>query len=300
MYTIKQAAARAGVSVPLLRAWERRYGVVHPERTASGYRLYDEGAISRLAAMRRLLDGGWSASNAAASVREMGDEEVRSLAQPPDADSAAAAGERAGDGLIGRFAEAAGKLDLAEIEQALDQAFSRGSFEHVASVYLLPMMVAVGDAWPSGQIDIAGEHAASHAMLRRLAAAFEASGRSLADDRPVLVGLPPGARHELGALTFAVALRRAGLAVTYLGQDLPADDWVEAARMTRARAAVIGVVTAADLRPARRVAAALRDAQPDLVIAVGGRAAGSATTGGLLHLPDDLVAAVDLLRGALT
>ena len=39
MYTIKQAAARSGVGVSLLRAWERRYGVVHPVRTPSGYRL---------------------------------------------------------------------------------------------------------------------------------------------------------------------------------------------------------------------------------------------------------------------
>ncbi|MBE3074340.1 MAG: MerR family DNA-binding transcriptional regulator, partial [Actinobacteria bacterium] len=41
MYTIKEASARSGVGAPLIRAWERRYGVVTPTRTASGYRLYD-------------------------------------------------------------------------------------------------------------------------------------------------------------------------------------------------------------------------------------------------------------------
>ena len=46
MYKIKEAAARSGVSVPLLRAWERRYGIVSPTRTASGYRLYDEDALA--------------------------------------------------------------------------------------------------------------------------------------------------------------------------------------------------------------------------------------------------------------
>jgi MerR family transcriptional regulator, light-induced transcriptional regulator len=45
----------------------------------------------------------------------------------------------------------------------------------------------------------------------------------------VLVGLPPGSRHELGALAFATAARRAGLAVLYLGRDLRIDDWVRAA-----------------------------------------------------------------------
>ena len=58
MYTIKQAAARSGVGIPLLRAWERRYGIVHPVRTASRYRLYDDESIARLRAMRRLVETG--------------------------------------------------------------------------------------------------------------------------------------------------------------------------------------------------------------------------------------------------
>ena len=40
MYTIKRAAELTGISVATLRAWERRYGVVHPQRSDGGYRLY--------------------------------------------------------------------------------------------------------------------------------------------------------------------------------------------------------------------------------------------------------------------
>ena len=65
MYTIKQASARSGVSVPLLRAWERRYRIVEPARTAAGYRLYDDEALDRIRTMRRLVDAGWSPSTAA-------------------------------------------------------------------------------------------------------------------------------------------------------------------------------------------------------------------------------------------
>ena len=68
MYTIRQAAARSGVGESLLRAWERRYGVVHPSRTASGYRLYDDAASARLRAMRALVKAGWAASQAAEAV----------------------------------------------------------------------------------------------------------------------------------------------------------------------------------------------------------------------------------------
>lgn len=298
MYTIKQAAARAGVSVPLLRAWERRYGVVTPERTASRYRLYDEEDISRLRAMRRLLDDGWGASAAAASVKGMTPEEARALAgREPAAEVEADAS--VATRLIDSFVDAARRLDAVALETTLDQAWAGGSFEHVADSYLLPMMVAVGDAWHDGSLDVASEHAASHAMLRRLSAAFEAAGRPLPEERPILVGMPPGARHDLGALAFAIAARRAGLPVVYLGPDLPAADWVEAAATTGARAAVIGAVATGDVEPARRVASALRSAYGDLVVAFGGRPAAGRSAEGVTQLPRGLVAAVDALREAL-
>ncbi|MDH4334435.1 MAG: MerR family transcriptional regulator [Chloroflexota bacterium] len=302
MYTIKQAAARAAVSVPLLRAWERRYQIVEPERTAAGYRLYDETAISRLLAMRQLIDDGWGPSAAAASIRGMTDEAVQGLieehppAQDPTPGPLAAA---AADELVARFVAAAEAVDQVGVEAVLDEAFARGSFEQVAQTSLMPMMVALGVAWQAGKLDIAAEHAASHAMLRRLARAFDAAGRPIAGDRPVLVGLPPGARHELGALAFAAVARRAGLPVVYLGVDLPTADWVEAVRASAARAAVIGVISPADADAADRVADALRGSQPGLVVAFGGSAAPFAAATGVLRLPENLLAAVDLLRARL-
>ena len=73
MFTIKQAAARTGLSVPIIRVWERRYGVVQPSRTPAGYRLYDDESIARLVAMRRLVaEEGWKPSQAAQRVLEPG------------------------------------------------------------------------------------------------------------------------------------------------------------------------------------------------------------------------------------
>ena len=70
MYTIKQAAIRTGLAIPTIRAWERRYGVIDPARTASGYRLYDDEAIERLVAMRQLVEvDGVRPSQAADQVR---------------------------------------------------------------------------------------------------------------------------------------------------------------------------------------------------------------------------------------
>ena len=303
MYTIKEAAARTGISVQLVRAWERRYGVVEPTRTGSGYRLYDERAIGRLRAMRRLVAEGWAPSTAAARVREMDDDEVRAVADraEPAGFSKADAGPSAARELTEGFIEAAAALDERRVEHVLDEMFASGSFEQVTSGLVMPTLVALGDAWASGVLDVAAEHAAAGAIDRRLGTAFMAAGVP-ADADIVLVGLPPGARHDLGALAFATAARRTGLGVRHLGADLPVVDWVEAVRRTHARAVVVGVVVSRDVKPAIAVARAIRSDHPDVLIAFGGRAATGVPVDDLepaIVLPPELTEAVAALRARL-
>lgn len=302
MYTIKEASARSGVGIPLLRAWERRYGVVEPTRTASGYRLYDDVAIDRLRAMRHLIEGGWSAQQAAARVRETPDGELSGLAPEvpePVAPAREAAEPPASDAVVARLVDAARRIDADALEAALDEAFAVARFETAVDRIVMPALRAVGEGWERGAISVAGEHAASQAVLRRLAMAYEAAGDAAAE-RPILVGLGPGSRHEIGAFAFAIAARRAGLPILYLGPDLPAADWSSAAIDRNARAAVIGVPTRADVGRTRPVLDALRTARPDLLLAVGGeQAARAADEGDVLELPDRLADSIATLRTAL-
>jgi DNA-binding transcriptional MerR regulator/methylmalonyl-CoA mutase cobalamin-binding subunit len=305
MYTIRQAALRSGVSIPLLRAWERRYGIVEPARTASGYRLYDEQSLDRLRAMRRLVEDGWTPSMAAAHLRDEGDEVVRAILQPAGGttpDEATATGSDPAPTLTQAFVDAASTMNEARLEAVLDEMFARGSFEQVAQALVMPAVAALGDAWADGRATVAAEHSAASAVARRLGAAFLAAGRPSVEERVVLVGLPPASHHELGALAFATALRRTGTAVRYLGADLPVPDWIEAATKTRAQAAVIGVVTPRDAASAARVAGELHIAHPRLLLAFGGRAAGRVRMSpavDVLRLPDEITEAVEALRSAL-
>ena len=294
MYTIKEAAQRTGVSVALLRAWERRYGIVAPVRTDAGYRLYDEIAIARIRAMRSLVADGWSPRQAAERV----------ASTPAAIEPAHPRGlpRRDGGGVgdeAGRLVAAAARIDGPAIEAALDEIFAMGTFERVLDGHLYPALVSLGEAWARGEVDVAGEHAASAAALRRLGMAFEAAGYAGDGSAPVLVGLPPGARHELPALGFATALRRAGIGATYLGPDVPLPSWVTAVEGTRARAAVIGVGMTEDIPGAASVIAGLRERHPDLTIAVGGRHGAELLDGSIVLLPDPIVDAVSVLRGVL-
>jgi methanogenic corrinoid protein MtbC1 len=293
LFTIKQAAKLTGVPEATLRTWERRYSVVSPTRTDAGYRLYGTDSIAVLAAMRKLVDAGWSPAAAAQAVRD-GTVPTTGPAVPPLQDGLR---HRPGDGnaasWMEQFLTAAARMDLAGIEESLDGGFSLGTFEHVVDAWFFPTLVALGEGWARGEIDVAGEHMASHAALRRLSASFDAAG-SRARGPAVVVGLPPGSHHELGALAFATAIRRRGLDVLYLGANVPATSWEAAVLGHSARAAVMSVVTPADRPNAILTAAQLKALHPELLVATGG------ASGGHLHneaetLPDSIAAAAERL-----
>src|SRR3954452_12264986 len=67
---IGELARRSGVSADLLRAWERRYGLLTPTRTAGGYRLYSADDETRVRSMRAHIAQGLSAAEAARLVRD--------------------------------------------------------------------------------------------------------------------------------------------------------------------------------------------------------------------------------------
>ncbi len=275
MYTIKQAAIRSGVGVSLLRAWERRYGVVNPARTAGGYRLYDDVAIARLRAMRELVDAGWAASQAAETVIKAPDAEIAAIRAAPGLPAAPDS-----EALV----VAAAAYDAAGLERALDDMFARGSYESVIDDVVLRALAAVGDAWAEARIDVACEHLASAAVHRRLAALFDQGGFAGAG-RSVLVGLPPGSRHEIGLLAFAIALRRRRANVLYLGADVPIASWIPATANTRVEVAVVGVPMSADIPAARQVVDALARVRPELLALLGGPAATKAGSGDMRVLP---------------
>jgi DNA-binding transcriptional MerR regulator/methylmalonyl-CoA mutase cobalamin-binding subunit len=284
MYSIKQASIRSGVSVPLIRAWERRYGVVSPKRTPSGYRLYDDRAIATLARVRELTESGWTASEASRAVIE-GEVAVPSpRPQPATVINSAEAHAEATD-LITRFVDSAAAMDIAATGAVLDEIFARGSYEAIVDDLLMPALIALGSAWSDGNLDVAAEHAASAAIHRRLSALYEAA--ATVDDPLVVVGLPPGSRHELGALSFAVALRRRGVGVLYLGPDVPVASWVHVIEQNRARVAVMSVVQDVDRGSALDVANALRDIGGSPALAVGGGSSdwAGAEEAGMVVLP---------------
>lgn len=264
MYTIKHAAQRVGITTATLRAWERRYGVIAPHRSESGYRLYGDHDVAVLRSMKQLVDQGWSAALAAA-------EAIRLDRAQPAHEIAAAPGDGASSSsdLAERLTTAASALDTTDLAATLDQVFALGGFETVMTDHVFPALEELGDAWADGRVSVAGEHLASNAVMRRLALAYEAAAAHGHGPR-IALGTAPNTRHEIGLFAFAVAARRHGMDTDYLGADLPIDDWLGVVDDPALAAAVLVIPTTADIIASAAVITALHDHRPDLLVAVGG------------------------------
>ena len=261
MYTVRWVSERLGLAPATLRAWEQRYGIVHPTRSEGGYRLYDDNDLDTLQAMADLVAAGMQPAQAA--------EQIRSGRSVPSRETTRTADSPAGLPDPAALIAASRSYDSRALEDILDAAFSAAGFEYVIDEWLMAALVPVGQAWVAGHLDIAQEHFISAAVMRRLTAAFAAAGHARGG-RHVITGLAPGATHEIATLAFATMLRRAGLRVTYLGPDLPGASWVQAVGTVHPDAVVIGAPRTRDTAAATDIVQALREAAPHVAVYIGG------------------------------
>lgn len=267
MYTVKHAAALTGIRPDTLRMWERRYGVVTPSRSAGGYRLYDDAAVARLSAMRALVEAGWSPRRAALQVASGTTLGRHDRPTDDQADPGTVRPEQTDD--VDVLRRLASEFDTTGLARVLDAKFADGDLEALADAWLMPALYDLGEGWLQGEVSVAAEHAVTSSVQRRLAAALDAAAP--APGAPsVLVGLARASRHELGVLTFAVLLARAGLDVVYLGGDLPPDSWVVAVRAREPAAVVLGVPRQEDAPLVRDTATAVMAARPGMPLLLGG------------------------------
>ena len=157
MYTIQEASKRSGVGVSLIRAWERRYGLVAPTRTAAGYRLYDDEAVDRLRRVRRLIGSGWRASEATRAV--LADED-HAITPAPAATEGPEPGRAEVLGAAGRIGYREVRLDTLPEMAAAIALYERAGFVRTAAYYETPVEGTVFFARAIGPGGKAGQTAA--------------------------------------------------------------------------------------------------------------------------------------------
>ncbi len=247
LYRIGTVARMTGFSTAVLRAWERRFGLLEPVRGAGGHRLYTPDDLRVLERVRELLDEGRSIGEIAPVGRERLLEE-RSRGASADAAPVARVPRSAQrpvawlESCRDEIVDAAIAVDGDRIEHALDEVFAGVPPEIVLSNVIEPAAREIGDAWMEDRCSVAGEHLASGIFVKRLHALVHARNATTGTGAArVVCACFPDEGHELGALSVAFHLCRLGLHVTYLGARLPFEDLEVALRKVEPSGAYISV-----------------------------------------------------------
>jgi MerR family transcriptional regulator, light-induced transcriptional regulator len=254
---IGELSARVGESPTLLRAWERRYGLLSPVRSAGGFRLYGAEDERRVRAMQALLAGGVSARQAAEAVLSTS---VEGAPPSPVAVGGAIEDTRS------RLTQTLGQFDDVGANAVLDRLLANWGVATVISEVIVPYLVDLGERWADGSATIAEEHFATSVIRGRLLGL--ARGWDGGSGPRALLACPSGELHDLGLICFGIALRGYGWRITFLGADTPQATLIETAAHLTPNVIVLAATKSSRLRA---LASGARGAM--VPIAIAGRGA---------------------------
>jgi methanogenic corrinoid protein MtbC1 len=242
------------LSPHLIRAWERRYETIQPERTDGNQRLYCEEDIERLMLLKMATEAG----HPIRTVAKLPVDELRGLVSDLNTGDRSMMGtpgttpsptapksSRTGPELVESALHAITAMDAATLESVLEEAVLSLGQVAVLSHVIGPLVQRVGDGWQAGTLKVGHEHLASAVIRTFLANA--ARPFAVHASAPMLVATTPsGQVHEIGAALVAAAAANKGWRITYLGPSLPAEEIASAALQSHARAVALSLVHPAD------------------------------------------------------
>lgn len=291
LYPISAVAELTGINPITLRAWERRYDLVKPNRSDSGRRLYSLADVQKIKAVKQYLDQGLPIRRAIAILE-------KDLELPAEIASASDVWQK----YLQMLETAIKKFD----EQALDEAYHEITSLHpidmVTQNLILPLLEKLGDQWDTEEGRVAEEHFFSTYLRNKIGARFHNQSR-LNNGKKVIIGGLPGDFHEFGLLLFALALLNRGMCVLVLGPNLPLSELLHVEKITQPAAIVLAGTYEADINP---LIAKLRvfSTKVDVPVFIGGSIASkyedTLKTSGVHPIGSDIRTGVNKLLNTLS
>ena len=283
---IGELSRRVDVEPALLRAWEKRYGLLKPQRSDGNFRLYSLADVARVWAMKGHLARGLAAAEAAQLA-------LSEEAPIPVGRTSQRAG--AGGGAL-ELRDQLAVFDESAVHETLDRAFALNSLEEVLTGMIIPCLREIGQGWERGEISVAQEHFASTLLRARLLAL--ARGWSAGSGLTAVLACPSGEQHDIGLICFGLILWRQGWRIVYIGQDTPANELPSTMAAVHPDVLVLAALTPGPFEDAVDTVRPL-GSECVLTIAGAGANADLAARLGAVMLESDMMAAAHTV-GAIT
>ena len=279
---IGELSRRVGVTDHALRAWESRYGLLQPVRSAGGFRLYSAADEGRIRQMQAYLAEGLSAAEAARTVlREDGSASTGPVL-PAGPDLAAATVSE----LAAALRQALDAFDEPSAQAVFDRLVSDLSLTAVLRDVVLPYLAELGERWERGTASIAQEHFATNIVRGRLAGL--ARGWGGGHGPRAVLACPPGEQHDMALMIFGIVLNRNGWSVDYFGVNTPVGELERAVDATHPDLVVLAATVPEPLESLRPGLAGLARRAP-LALAGAGATAQLASAVGARLMTGDVV-----------
>jgi methanogenic corrinoid protein MtbC1 len=246
IYSIKAVAHLAGITEPTLRAWEKRYSILTPQRTDSGHRRYTKRDIYRIIWLKNRIEEGMSISQASILLKNQPEEaflesveaELKNGRNGVHSLKSSGNGELATNGthrqiqlsevrstsaLTQELLQTFLDFDEHSAEDLMAEALGLYPPETVCVDIIQPVLTEIGELWAKNEVTLANEHFATNICRTRLNAMMD-SLPVIMDGPLILTACAPHEFHEIGVIIANLFLRRHGWRVIYLGQNVPALD----------------------------------------------------------------------------
>lgn len=236
LFPIRVLSEKTSIGTSTLRAWERRYGLLKPQRTPKGHRLYSQADIKHISKILDLLDDGHSLATIAGMLSNKSSQHDITENTSDTTTELSSVWE----GFIQSTLEATSDFNIERIDAIYNEASSLYPVDMVTDRLILPTLTSLGTGWmQKTEGGIAEEHFYSSWLKNKLGARFH-HNYSQAKGARIICACAPGLYHEIGLMLFSLSALTRGYRVLYFGADLPLKELQYIAERSAAKAIVMG------------------------------------------------------------
>ena len=212
VYTIDQLSRISGFNKILIRTWENRYKLFHPQRTKTNIRLYGDECLVRALNTGILRDRGYKISH----ISKLSDQEIKSLVYNSEEIISSNVVE-----YTNRIIEAGITFDEELFTEYVHKAIAEFGLLEVYNTIILPTLERIGILWLTNNIMPSQEHFISELVKQTIVSNISLNNKT-PDSAPTwLVFLPENEHHEIALLLSKYILKENNQKVIYLGQSVP-------------------------------------------------------------------------------
>ena len=212
-FSIKDLENLTGIKAHTIRIWEKRYDLLHPDRTDTNIRSYSLSSFQKLLNISYLNNNGYKISKIADLKEEEIPIKVREIASRAKVE----------DHAINAFKMAMINFDQALFYNTYNNLIETNSFSDIFYKVFIPLLDEIGVLWQTNTITPAHEHFISVHIKQKILLNIERlqSLKPAPESKTFILFLPENEIHDIGLLFINYKLRSKGYHTIFLGESVP-------------------------------------------------------------------------------